>query len=158
MTNRLILLAGVLSTARGLLTSGALILLVVSIVCAQEQLPASSGRSTITVTAAATADRVRFTAPSTVVQMRIEVYASNGEKLFDNEIRGGNVIDWHLQDGRAERLSDGSYLCVITSKSLSGRMSQKLGEVTIENAAASVKPIDATQLTAQQTQAVGPLE
>ena len=146
-----------MSTVKRLVTSAAAILLVVSIVCAQEQTLASS-RSTITVTAAATADRVRFTAPSTVVQMRIEVYASNGEKLFDNEIRGGNVIDWHLQDGQAERLSDGSYLCVVTSKSLSGRMSQKLGRITIENAAASVQPIDTTQLTAQQTQAVGPVE
>ena len=90
--------------------------------------------------------------------MRLEVYGANGEKLFDNEIRGGNVIDWHLQDGQAERLSDGSYLCVVTSKSLSGRMSQKLGKITIENAAARVEPIDTTRLTAQQTQAVGPVE
>ncbi|MEK6285146.1 MAG: hypothetical protein AABO57_05345 [Acidobacteriota bacterium] len=147
-----------MSTAKRLVTTTAAILLFVSIVCAQEQNPASSSRSTITVTAAAAGDRVRFTAPSTVVQMRIEVYASNGEKLFDNEIRGGNVIDWHLQDGRAERLSDGSYLCVITTKSLSGRMSQKLGKITIADAASSIHPIDSTHLTAQQTQAVGPLK
>src|SRR5436190_12424605 len=141
-----------------LVTTVAGILLVASIVCAQEQNAASSGRSTMTVTAAATADRVRFTAPSTVVQMRLEVYGANGEKLFDNEIRGGNVIDWRLQNGQAERFSDGSYLCVITSKSLSGRISQKLGKIIIENASASVQQIDNTQLTAQQTQAVGPLE
>ena len=147
-----------MSTAKKLVTSATGILLVVSIVCAQEQNAATGSRSTPTVTAAATADRVRFTAPSTAVQIRLEVYGANGEKLFDNEIRGGNVIDWHLQDGQAERLSDGSYLCVVTSKSLSGRMSQKLGRITIENAAASVQPIDTTQLTAQQTQAVGPLE
>jgi hypothetical protein len=90
--------------------------------------------------------------------MRLEVYAANGAKAFDNEIRGGNVIDWLLQDGQTQRLSDGSYLCVITTKSLSGRMSQKLGRLTIENTAASLHPIDTTQLTAQQTQAVGPLE
>jgi hypothetical protein len=144
-----------MSTAKRIVISAAGILLIVSIVCAQEQTPASS---ITTITAAATADRVRFTAPSTIVQMRLEVYGANGEKLFDNEIRGGNVIDWLLQDGRAERLPDGSYLCVVTSKSISGRMSQKLGEVRIENAAASVKPIDTRQLTAQQTQAVGPLE
>ncbi len=158
MTNGLRVFAGVLCTAKGLLTCVASILLVMTAVCAQELPPPSSSQSTITVTAAATADSVRFTAPSTVVQMRIEVYASNGEKLFDNEIRGGNVIDWHLQDGQAERLSDGSYLCVVTSKSLSGRMNQKLGKITVENAMASVQSIDATQFTAQQTQAVGPLE
>jgi Chaperone of endosialidase len=147
-----------MSTAKSLVTSAAAILLLVGIVYSQEQTAPSSSPSTITVTAAATADRVRFTAPGTVVQLRLEVYDANGEKLFDFEIRGGNVIDWHLQDGQAERLSDGSYLCVVTAKSLSGRMSQKLGRITIENAAATMQPIDTTHLTAQQTQAVGPLE
>src|SRR5438128_2798814 len=147
-----------MSIAKRLVTTAAGILLVASIVCAQEQNVATGSRSTTTITAAATADRLRFTAPSTVVQIRLEVYAAHGEKLFDNEIRGGNVIDWRLQDGQAQRLSDGSYLCVVTSKSLSGRMSQKLGEIVIENAAASVLPIDTAHLTAQQTQAVGPLE
>lgn len=147
-----------MSTAKRLVTSVTAILLLVSTLCAQQQTTTSSSRSAITVTAASSAERVRFTAPSTVVQMRIEVYATNGEKLFDNEIRGGNVIDWYLQDGQAGRLSDGSYLCVITSKSLSGRMSQRLGKVTIENTVPSVQTTDTTQLTNQQTQAVGPLE
>jgi hypothetical protein len=46
----------------------------------------------------------------------------------------------------------------MTSKNLSGRMSQKLGKVTIENADASIHPVDSTQFTPQQAQAVGPLE
>ena len=140
------------------ITAAVAILLFVSAVSAQAQDPASGVRSNTTVTAAATADRVRFTAPGMVVQMRLEVYNANGERLFDNEIRGGNVIDWLLQDGRAQRLSDGSYLCVITTKSLSGRWGQKSGRLTIENTVATMHPIDATQLTAQQIQAVGPLE
>jgi hypothetical protein len=148
-----------MTTAKRLVITLAGILLIVSIVCAQEQQnTANSSRSAATITAAAAADRVRFTAPSSVVQMRLEVYNANGEKVFDNEIRGGNVIDWLLQNGQAERLSDGSYLCVITGKSLSGRISQKLGNVTITNAAASLQPVDSTQLTAKQSQAVGPLE
>jgi hypothetical protein len=148
-----------MSNAKTLVTAAAVaILLLVSTVCAQGQNPASGARSNTTVTAAATADRVRFTAPATVVQMRLEVYNANGEKAFDNEVRGGNVIDWHLQDGQAARLSDGSYLCVITTKSLAGRMSQKLGRVIIQNTTALMQPIDPNELTAQQTQAVGPLE
>src|SRR5713101_3810366 len=145
-------------TAKSLVTTTVAILLLVSTVCAQEQNPAGGGQSTITVTAAATADRVRFTAPGSVVQMRLEVYNANGERLFDNEIRGGNVIDWLLQDGRAQRLPDGSYLCVITTKSLSGRIGQKSGRLTIENSMAGIQPLDTSQLTAQQIQAVGPLE
>src|SRR5882672_11046422 len=124
------------------------ILLAVSMVFAQEQNVANTSQSSITVIAAASADRVRFTAPNTVVQMRLEVYGSNGEKLFDNEIRGGNVIDWHLQDGQAERLSDATYLCVITTKRLSGRMNQKLGRITIGNTVASMHPLATGQLTA----------
>jgi hypothetical protein len=118
----------------------------------------NSSRSAATITAAAAADRVRFSAPSSVVQMRLEVYNANGEKVFDNEIRGGNVIDWLLQNGQAERLQDGSYLCVITGKSLSGRISQRVGSVTLANAAASLQPLDTAQLTTRQSQAVGPLE
>ena len=134
------------------------ILLLASIVYGQEQNTANSGRNTVPVTAAATEARVRFTAPAAVVQMRLEVYNSNGEKAFDNEVRGGNVIDWHLQDGQAQPLSEGSYLCVVTTKSLSGRLDQKSGKLTIKNGVASIHSIDATQFTAQQMQAIGPLE
>src|SRR6185369_3758693 len=66
--------------------------------------------SSLTITAAAAADRVRITAPSSVVQMHVEVYAASGEKVFDQEIRGGNVFDWHLQDGQAQRLASGTYV------------------------------------------------
>lgn len=147
-----------MTTIRTIVSTVAGVLLAASIVCAQEQNTTSSSRSAITVTAAATGDRVRFTAPSSVVQMRLEIYNANGEKVFDNEIRGGNVIDWHLQDGQAERLSDGSYLCVISGKSLSGRLSRKLGTVTLTNAAAILNPADTAQLTSRQSQAVGPFE
>lgn len=145
-----------MSTAKKLITSATAILLLVTTVCAQQHNVVGGSGSPIMVTA--TADRVRFTAPSTVVQMRIEVYSAKGEKLFDNEIRGGNVFDWYLQDGQAGRVSDGSYFCVITSKTLSGRMSQKMGNITIENNVPSVQPTDTTQLTGQQRQAIGPLE
>src|SRR2546430_7272610 len=56
---------------------------------------------------------------------RSEIYNSTGRKLFDNEVHGGNVLDWHLQDGQAEPLPDDSYLCVVTVKSLSGRLDRK---------------------------------
>jgi hypothetical protein len=58
----------------------------------------------LTVTASANSERLRFTAPSSVVQIHLEVYDSTGRKRFENEVRGGNVLDWHMQDGQAERL------------------------------------------------------
>src|SRR5262245_38795970 len=79
-----------------------------------------------TITAFASTDRVRFTGAASIVQMNLEVYTQAGVKLFDLELKGGNVLDWPLENGRAERFSPGSYLCVLTVKNLSGRISQKI--------------------------------
>jgi len=103
-------------------------------------------------------DRVRFTAASFVVQIRLEVYNSSGRKLFDNEIRGGNILDWHLNDGKAETVADGAYLTVVTVKSLSGRITQRIGMVMIEGSLPTVKPANALEMTAQQVEAIGPIE
>src|SRR5258706_46956 len=80
---------------------------------AQERASVPAQGSSLTITAAATDERVRITAPSSVVQMHVEVYAASGEKLLDQEIRGGNVFDWHLQDGQAQRLAPGTYVCEV---------------------------------------------
>ncbi len=110
------------------------------------------------ITASASSGHVRFTAPVSIVQIRLEVYGQNGEKLFDNELRGGNVIDWLLQNGQAERLPSGSYLCVVTVKTLTGKLSQRLAKLNIEENSAGFKATDFSQLTAQQAHSVGPIE
>ena len=103
----------------------------------ENQAPINTPREPVTsgplVTASTTAKRVRFVSPGTVVQLRLEVYNEMGQKPFDTELRGGNVLDWHLQDGAGERLAAGSYACVLTSKSLSGRLSQRVGLVTVND-------------------------
>jgi hypothetical protein len=133
-------------------------LCLVNTVLAQDNIPANDQRTHLTVTAFASGERVRFTAPSSAVQIRLEVYNSAGRKLLDNDVRGGNVFDWHLLDGQAAHVADGSYLCVVTAKSLSGRITQRLGTVMIESGAVSVRPTDPTQMTAQQTEVIGPVE
>src|SRR5688572_26839855 len=85
------------------------------------------------VTAAASAKRVRFVSPGSVVQLRLEVYNEAGLKLFDTELRGGNVLDWHLQDGAGQHLQAGAYACVMTIKSLSGSLSQRIGLVRVND-------------------------
>ncbi|MEO8435079.1 MAG: tail fiber domain-containing protein [Pyrinomonadaceae bacterium] len=106
------------------------------------------------ITAAATAKRVRFVSPGTVVQLRLEVYNETGQKVLDTELRGGNVLDWHLQDGAGERLAAGSYACVLTTKSLSGRLSQRVGTVTVDGTKAAVATAGAVQLSGPQQQAI----
>src|SRR5688500_15084546 len=107
------------------------------------------------VTATATAKRVRFVSPGTVVQLRLEVYNEAGQKLFDTELRGGNVLDWHLQDGAGQDLQAGSYACVMTIKSLSGRLSQRIGLVRVNEKTVA---IEAGELSLAQQQTIGPLE
>jgi hypothetical protein len=137
--------------------------LILSLACvsasfAQAKQEANSQPPTLTITAFASTERVRFTAPSSIVQMRLEVYDAAGRKLFDNELKGGNVLDWHLQDGQAARLPNATYLCVVTVKSRSGRLIQRLGAVLVEQGSASMQAATAAQLTAPQAAAVGPVE
>src|ERR1051325_9854223 len=112
---------------------------------AQDKAPAvrPQGAAT-TVTAYASSEKARFTAPASVVQIRLEVYDSSGKKVFDNEVRGGNVLDWHLQDGQAEPLADDTYLCVVTVKSLSGKIAQRIGSLVVERNTASVRAATAS--------------
>lgn len=110
------------------------------------------------VTATATAERVRFVSPGTVVQLRLEVYNETGQKLFDTELHGGNVMDWQLQDGAGQRLPAGSYACVLTIKSLSGRLSQRVGLVMVNNNNTAVEAGGKAQLSTAQQQIIGPVE
>jgi hypothetical protein len=110
------------------------------------------------VTAAATVERVRFVSPGSVVQLRLEVYNETGQKLFDTELHGGNVLDWHLQNGLGERLASGSYACVLTLKNLSGRISQRVGVVNVNDKEAAIEPAGAARLTTAQRQTIGPVE
>ena len=118
----------------------------------------ATGGAIQNVTGAVSADRVRIGVPSAVVQLRLEVYDDSGRKLFDTEQRGGNVLDWHLTGGNGERITPGTYVCVVTVKSLSGRITQKLGLVTVDAQSASLRPASAAELNAQQAQAVGPVD
>jgi hypothetical protein len=129
-----------------------------SVVCAQTTINAGAQEPLLPITAAAEADRVRITAPSSIVQMHVEVYAASGERLFDNQIRGGNVFDWHLQDGQAQRLAVGNYVCVVTVKSLAGKLMQTIGAVTVGDKDVSVAAAESAQLSPQQSQAIGPVE
>src|SRR6266487_1611840 len=134
-------------------------LLVIGTATAQDSASTTTQKpSSATITVTASTDRVRITASTSIVQMHVEVYAASGEKLFDNEIRGGNVFDWHLQDGQAQRLSVGDYVCVVTVKNIAGRITQKIGTVKVGEKDVRVEPADTVQLSPQQSQAIGPVE
>src|SRR6266581_5314103 len=109
------------------------------------------------ITASATGERVRFAAPGAVGQLRLEILSAGGQVLF--EVQGkGNVLDWTLHDGNGNRLLDGSYLCVVTIKSLSGRLSRRLGSLELSGPRVNLQAIDRLQMTDLQQQTVGPVE
>lgn len=118
------------------------------------KLPAPSN---LTVTLSLTANGVRFAAPSSVVKVQVEVFSNSGQSLFEASTRG-SVLDWTLQDGGGARLGNGSYLCVVTVKSLNGKLSQRIGTISVQDGRASLQAADAAQLSLAQQQAVGPLE
>ncbi len=143
-------------TLKQITLSSGLIIALFSTAAAQESNLALQG-SSLTITAAASDERVRFTAPSTVVQMHLQVYDNVGQLISDVTSKS-NVLDWKLQDSAGARLGSGSYLAVVTVKSLSGKLSRRMGSVSVAEKQLELQPVDATQLTLAQQQAVGPIE
>src|SRR5437667_5327518 len=143
-------------TPRRLSVSCFLVLCLVTTVLAQAEQPGNIGQkpsqTTTTVTASATAERVRFTAPGNVVRMQLQVFSESGQILFDVSSRG-NVLDLSLQDSSGQRLQ-GSYLTVVTVKTLSGKLSRKLGTLLVQEKQLAVQPISSAQLTPEQSQAL----
>ena len=109
-----------------------------------------------TITAAATHARVRFIAPSNMCVYRCSCSLSLGSTLLDVNSKG-NVFDWMLHDGNGQLLGDGAYLCVVTVKSLSGRISQRAGTVLVLGGVVTLQA-EASRLTTAQQHAVGPIE
>ncbi len=143
---------------------GSLVVFVLtSVALAQEnRAPLNTTRESVAtaplVTVTATSKRVRFVSPGSVVQLRLEVYNEAGQKLFDTQLHGGNVLDWHFQNGAGERVAPGSYASVLTIKSLSGRLSQRVGLVTVNDEKAAVETTGGAQFTVAQQQTIGPVE
>lgn len=119
------------------------------------QTTARAGSGAPSVTGKASSERIRFTAPSTVVQMKVEIVSESGVPVFDVTSRG-SVFDWSMKGGDGEVVPDGSYVCVITLKSLNGKLSQRVGTVSFAGGRAALSP--EARLTPGQQGAVGPIE
>ncbi|HEY3026565.1 MAG TPA: hypothetical protein VGJ55_10480, partial [Pyrinomonadaceae bacterium] len=118
------------------------------------QVPPSSA----TVTAASSGNVVRFSAAANITHIRLEVFSATGERVFDSGQHDGNLLDWRWQDKKALALSADSYLCVVTIQSLSGKTTRKLANVSFANQQASLQPVEVTQLTLVQAQALSAAE
>src|SRR5438445_7739978 len=121
----------------------------------QQENSAVPSRSNPVVTAASSGEAVRFSAPGNIIAMRVEIYAATGEKVFDSGQQEGNLLDWRWQDNKAPALSTGSYLCVVTVQSLSGKTNRKVANISFANQQATLQPVEVAQLSPAQTQALG---
>lgn len=101
------------------------------------------------VAASSTAAGVRFVAPGEARRVRLEVYTSAGERLFDSGFRAGGIYDW---DGQG--LADGSYLCILTAEDIQGGQSRKLSSVTVQGGRAALGKDGEAQLKAAYASAL----
>ena len=112
-----------------------------AVICAQEA-PASKRAPAPpepTVTVSLSDKGVRFVAFDALGQMRLEVFSPGGDSLYNSGFQPGTVRDWAVQDRQGQPLADGAYLCVVTLRDLTGRLSVRQGTVQVQGGQASLQ-------------------
>jgi hypothetical protein len=128
-----------------MLTSLALLAFVVP-AAAQDAVSRDSSRTAgPAVTISVTEGGVRFAALGSFGKMRLEVFNADSVSLYNSDFRAANVQDWTLNDKDGAQLADGTYLCVVTLRDLSGRLSTKQGSVVVKGGQPSLQMTDAVE-------------
>ena len=125
----------------------------VSTAIAQTRRPVAQTSSPI-VTVTTSNGRVRYASLGEVNQTRLQVFSPSGLQVYDSDLRLGNLIDWHLLDQQGQRLTDGSYVFVITVKDFSGVTTQKYGTALLEGEQISLQQTGIDELPASQALAL----
>src|SRR5256712_12410573 len=120
------------------------ILLVMLTLVMAEQAQDETSRQTYraaapTVTISVTERGVRFAGLDSFGKIRLEVFNADGVSLYNSDFAAASVRDWVLDDKDGQRLPDGTYLCVITIRDLSGKLSTKQGSVVLQGGQPSLK-------------------
>jgi hypothetical protein len=106
------------------------------------------------VTATAKGQQVRFASLGEVQQVRLEVFDVAGQKVFDSSFIQGNLYDWRITDQQGQHLADGSYLFVVTVRDLSDKLSQKYGNLTLQQQQVAVELVGRKRLPEAQASAL----
>ncbi len=110
------------------------------------------------VTASVGAEQVRYLAPASVYQIRLEVFIANGDKLYDSGFRFGNLLDWNWQDQQGSRLADGLYHCHITIKDFSGQLGQRHGVISLEGGEARLQAPEREPLAIREANSLATID
>ncbi|HKQ99878.1 MAG TPA: hypothetical protein VJT09_04345, partial [Pyrinomonadaceae bacterium] len=105
------------------------------------------------VTAAATGNGARFTAPEGVLQMRLEIINAAGEVVVDSGQRQGSILDWNMTDAK-QAIADGAYLCAVTVMDFQGQLKQRLGTLSLQSGEITLKRLGEGELTPAQSQII----
>ena len=66
--------------------------------------------------------------------------------MLDSGFEPGSISEWNLKDKQGQAVADGSYLCVVTVRDLSGRLRFKQGNVLLQAGQASLQLAEANEL------------
>jgi len=125
-----------------MMTLGAVLVLGVSGYGQTVSPPEGARPATPAVTISVTEGGVRFVGLGSLRQMRLEVFGADGGTVYNSDFHAGSVRDWGLEDKGGQRLVDGTYLCVVSIRDLSGKLITKQGSVVLQNGRASLQMND----------------
>src|SRR5262249_41246283 len=92
------------------------LLLYSPLVVAQEPQPATTSRETNSreVTIIVQQQQLRFTAPTSAQEIRLEVFNRGGEMVYDSGLVSGPELSWALQNASGEAVPSGLYAYTLT--------------------------------------------
>ncbi|MGZ5385668.1 MAG: hypothetical protein ACXWH0_17030, partial [Acidimicrobiia bacterium] len=90
------------------------------------------------ITAGAAEETVRFSSPTGIAQIRVQIVAATGDRLFDSAWRDGNVLDWKFESS-GQPLANGSYRCIVMVKNLDGRVTEREAALTARDGQISIE-------------------
>ncbi len=105
---------------------------------AGQQADAVGPRPSPVITATTAGENLRFIAPASVCQIRVQILSPTGEALFDSAWRDGNVLDWPIE-APGQPLTSGSYRCVVTVKDLDGQVAEKEATLIAQGGQVSIE-------------------
>src|SRR5215468_6311793 len=94
------------------------LLLHATLVAAQERQPATPTRNIPSheVTVVIQQQQIRFTAPASTQEVRLEVFNDASERIYDSGLVSGAEISWALQNANGEAVPSGLYAYTLTVK------------------------------------------
>lgn len=107
-------------------------------VLAQEPQPAASSREVVSrdsrqVTIIIQQQQIRFTAPASAQEVRLEISNKAGEIVYDSGLAGGPELSWTLKNDSGEAVPSGLYAYTLTFKEGNAETSQsRRGHLIVE--------------------------